>query len=145
MEKVANIRDVSRHSLTRKLWYRTKWRRRDHPAPFYDEEEANEIVDDHKGDLRHVEICGKLLWVDLSEDLVDYENFDLRNGAGAFNAAVEECREQQQVQDNITQPPATEQTTAAPSANTQADEESSEDDSAWGRRARIVHKNQGRR
>ncbi|KUL88362.1 hypothetical protein ZTR_05015 [Talaromyces verruculosus] len=144
MEKVANICDVDRHRLTRKLWYRTKWRQRDHPAPFYDEEEAKEIVDDHKGDLRHVKVCGKLLWVDLSKDTVDYENFDLRNGAGAFNTAVEECREQQ-LQDNITQSPATEQSTTAPLVNTQADEESSEDDSAWGRRARIVHKNQGRR
>ncbi|KAF3388077.1 hypothetical protein DPV78_012174 [Talaromyces pinophilus] len=144
MERVANIRDVNKHRLTRKLWYRTKWRQRDEPAPFYDENEANEIVDDHKGDLRYVQVCGKLLWVDLSKDPVDYENFDLRNGAGAFNAAVEECREQQLLQDNNTQPPATEQSTTAPLVNTQADEEGSEDDSAWGRRARIVHKNQGR-
>jgi hypothetical protein len=143
MSKVANIRGVNKSMLMRKLWYGVKWRGKGEP-PFYDEEEAKETFNRLQGDLRMVEVCGKVLHINLSGGIVDYESYDLRNGEGTFNKAVDKSRAPQQPQGINTQPTATEQSTTGPLTDAQAGEGSSEDDSAWGKQAKRVHKNQGR-
>lgn len=148
MSKEADISGIDKYVLMRKLWYGVKWSGR-REAPFYDEAEAREIFDKHNGNLGtwQVEVCGKFLLIDLSEDTVNHASYDLRNGTGAFNRILEKIRTSQQPQGNITQPSATAQSTSGPLPDAQADEENSaslEDHSAWGRLAKKVHERRGR-
>lgn len=147
MSKEADISDVNKYALVRKLWYGAKWTGKTVDAPFYEENDAKAKFDERNGDLRGACVCGKRLWIDLSEDMVDYDHYDFSYGEGAFSRALDQCRAPQEPQGIITQPPAAEQSTTGRLANDQTREQSSEsskDTRPWSKMAERVLRNQGR-